>query len=112
MADELRVRLHGLSKRDKLDLGEKPGIEYTETTLRTGAQGEVTVFTVMVTMALIQTVAAYLLRKHDNTSFEEEIEIVKPNGEIERRRIRYRSDRAEPPDKQLLEQIRGPLSGV
>jgi hypothetical protein len=101
------IRLGGLTKLDCQDLGQAEGITYEKAELEEGAHGEVAVFTVMVSMALISTFAAYLLRKHDRQSFEEDVEVVHADGRIERRHIRWNSQSSEAPDAEIIRQIRG-----
>jgi hypothetical protein len=106
MANEV-IRLQGLTKLDRYEIGEGEGISYEEAELEGGAHGEVTLFTAMITMALVSTVAAYLLRKHSGESFEEDVEIIHADGSIERRRIRYKAQSAEAPEAAVIRQIRG-----
>jgi hypothetical protein len=102
-----QIRLKGLTKLDRYELGEGEGIGYEEAELEGRAYGEVTVFTAMVTMALVSTVAAYLLRKHAGQSFEEDVEIIHPGGRIERRRVRWSAQSSEAPEPAIIRQIRG-----
>lgn len=112
MSELTQIRLGGLTKFDKADLGSDPGIVYEESELDSGQHGEVTVFTVMLTMALVSTFAAFLLRKHNEQSFEEDIEIVHPDGRIERRKIRWRANSSEAPEASIIRQIQAGLPGV
>jgi hypothetical protein len=109
---EPKIRLTGLTKFDKLDLGEGPGVEYQESELDAGQHGEVTVFTVVLTMALVSTLAAYLLRKHGGQSFEEDIDIIHSDGRIEKRRIRWRANNSEAPEAAIVKQIQAGFPGV
>ena len=102
-----KIRLTGLSKFDRLDLGENKGIIYAEADIEEGAQGEVTLFTATVTMALISTIAAFLLRKHNQQSFHEDVEIIHPDGTVERRHVRFDSQSSEAPEADIVRQIRG-----
>jgi hypothetical protein len=106
---EPKIVLHRLTKFDQHDLGHAEGIEYAEAALDPSLQGEVVLFTAIVTMSLISTVAAYLLRKHNRNVFEEEIEIRYPDGTVQTRRIRWNADSTEPPEAALIRQIRGDL---
>ena len=106
---EAKVRLHGLTKFDRSELGKMEGLEYSEEELDAGAHGEVTTFTVVFTMALISTLAAYLLRKHKGSSFEEYVEIIHSDGRIERRKISWNSHSSEAPEADIIKQIRGGL---
>jgi hypothetical protein len=103
--DEPRIRVKGLTKLDRRDLGDAPGINYEEATLDSGMFGEVGTFTVIVTMALVSTLAAYLLRKHGGQSFEEDVEIIHRDGRVEKRRIRFRADQSEAPQADIIRQI-------
>jgi hypothetical protein len=109
---EVKIRLTGLTKFDRRDLGDAPGMEYQEATLDTGQHGEVATLTVMVTMALVSTVAAYLLRKHGRQSFEEDVEIVHPDGRTERRHVRWRAESAEPPEPAIIRQIQSGIASI
>jgi Tfp pilus assembly pilus retraction ATPase PilT len=105
--DEAKIIVHGLTKFDTLDLGIRPGIEYREAEIDKNAQGEVVLFTAIVTMALISTFAAYLLRKHNGQSFEIEIEVDHPDGRKEKKRFRWNKESSEPPSAELIRIIRG-----
>jgi hypothetical protein len=108
--DEPRIRVKGLTKFDRRDLGDAPGINYEEVTLDSGMSGEVGTFTVMVTMALVSTLAAYLLRKHGRESFEEDVEIVHSDGRVEKRRIRFRAAHSQAPQADIIRQIQVGIS--
>jgi hypothetical protein len=110
--DEPKIRLTGLTKFDRRDLGERSGIQYEEAKLSAGEYGEVATFTVLITMALVSTAAAYLLRKHGRQSFEEEVEIVYPDGRIEHRRVRWRAESAEAPEASIIKQIQSGVPGI
>lgn len=105
--NDVRIRLAGLTKFDTRDLGANAGIEYVESGLEPDSHGEVTLFTAMISISLISTVAAFLLRKHNHQSFEQEIEIEHADGRIEKRRIRWSGESSEAPDAKVIAQIRG-----
>ena len=107
---EPRIRMKGLTKFDRRDLGDAAGINYEEVTLDSGMFGEVGTFTVIVTMALVSTLAAYLLRKHGGQSFEEDLEIIHPDGRVEKRRIRFRAAHSEAPQANVIRQIQAGIS--
>ncbi len=104
---EEKIIVRGLTKFDCLDLGKGKGIEYEEDDLEAGHHGEVSVFTAVLTMALVSTLAAFLLRKHQGQSFEEEVEILHPDGRIEKRRVKWEAKSSEAPEAELIRQIRG-----
>jgi hypothetical protein len=110
--DDLKIRLSGLTKFERRDLGERPGIEYEEVKLDAGQHGEVVTFTVIISMALVSTLAAYLLRKHSGQSFDELVEIIHPDGRIERRQVRWRAESAEAPEPAIIKQIQGGIPGL
>jgi hypothetical protein len=107
-----KIRLSGLSKFDRRDLGEGPGIEYQENQLEGGQHGEVITFVALFAMSAVPTLAAYLLRKHSGQTFEEDVEIVHPDGRIERRRVRWRANSAEAPEASIIKQIQSSLPGT
>lgn len=110
--NEPKIRLTGLTKFDKAELGDRPGIEYQKAELEAGQHGVVDVFTATIAMALISTAAAYLLRKHNETSFDEVVELEHSDGRIERRVVRYRTGQSEAPEASIIKQIRGDLPGT
>jgi hypothetical protein len=107
--NEVRFRLRGLTKIDVAELEGSTGIVIEEETIPVGAHGEPTTFALLVTLAGISALSAYLLRKHEGQSFEEIGEIVHPDGRVERRIVRWSANSVEPPDSSLIKQIRGDI---
>jgi hypothetical protein len=107
MGDDRKIRLFGLTRFDRRDLGEVEGIEYQDSPLAEGAHGEVAIFTAAVVMSALSAVAAYLLRKHGGQSFEEDFEEIYPDGRVVRRTIRYRAHNSQAPEADIIRLIRG-----
>lgn len=109
-ADEgIRWRVTGLSKLDILEFGGRPEAIIEEIKAPHGSFGEPATFTVTVALAGLSVLAAYLLRKHQNSSFEEVVEEIDPAGKISRRHVRWTSSSTEPPAAELIAKIRGGL---
>ena len=106
---EMSVSIQGLKKIDYLEMKNEGGVRFEEQPVPKGSHGEVTLFTAIFAMSALMTLAAYLLRKHDNQSFEETVTIKHPDGRIETRTIKWDSKKSEAPKADIIKQIRGPL---
>ena len=111
MADII-VRVAGLTTLDKEEIDGSPGVTFKQIAVPKGAQGELITFTAIFAMSALATLAAYLLRKHDEEEFEEIVELVHPDGRIERRTVRYRGKKVEAPEAEIIKQIVAPLSSA
>jgi len=106
---EMNVRISGLTKLETKELEKEPGIRFEKDAVPEGSHGEVILFVAIFSMSALTTLAAYLLRKHENKSFEETVEVVHPDGRVERKVIRYKHDKTQAPDAAIIGQIRGPV---
>jgi hypothetical protein len=104
---EVQIRLLGLTKFDRDDLGEREGIEYEAVPLDAGTHGEVATFTALVALPLIGAVAAFFLSSHKGQTFEEDLEVVYPDGRVVRRTVRYRAHSSQAPEAEIIRQILG-----
>jgi hypothetical protein len=104
---EPEFKLHGLTKLDTRELGKSPGVRYEESTVPEGSHGEVTLFTAIFAMSALTALASYLLRKHNDQSFEETVDVSYPDGRREKRKIRWKSTSREAPEAEIVRQIRG-----
>ena len=104
MADAT-VRIDGLTKLDKMQIGTVPGVSFEESTIPDGSHGEVTVLAAVFTLQALATLAAFVLRKQNNESFSETVEIQHADGRKEKRVIKWTKDSAEAPDASIIRQI-------
>ena len=102
------VRIEGLTKFDTLEIGRHSDVTFEEASLPEGSHGEVTVFAAIFAMSALSALAAYLLRKHNNKSFEETVEIQHPDGRREKRTVRWSSSKSEAPEADIIRQIQRP----
>lgn len=103
----VRYEFSGLTRIEALRLKDVPGVEVREDSLPPGVYGEPTTLTIVVTVAALSAVAAYLLRKHDEQYFEEEVTVHHPDGRTERRRVRWQSSKTEAPHDSVIKAIQG-----
>ena len=105
---EMTVQIHGLLKLDVKEIEDEDGVRFEKQMVPEGSHGEVALFTAIFAMSALTTLAAYLLRKHDNQTFEETVEIQHPDGRSERRVVKWSSASSEAPEADIIRQIRGP----
>lgn len=106
---EISVMIQGLNKLDFKEMQNIEGIRFEEQIVPEGSHGEVTLFTAIFAMSALTALAAYLLRKNENQTFEEIVEIHHPDGRIEKRVIKWNSSKSEAPEADIIRQIRGPI---
>lgn len=106
---EAYLKLAGLTTFEKLELGETEGLTYEPARLSAGDHGEPGTFTVLITLAAIQTLGMWLLKRHNGQSFEEVVEIVHPDGRTERRHIKWSAQSEEAPSDAVIRQIKAPI---
>jgi hypothetical protein len=110
---EASVRVAGLTKLDVQEVQREiqregvEGVRFEEAPVPEGSHGEVALFTAIFVMGALSTLASYLLRKHDNQTFEDVIEIEHADGRRERRVIRWNSAKSEAPKADIIRQIQG-----
>ncbi|WP_123909455.1 hypothetical protein [Chryseobacterium sp. G0162] len=104
MSAEIFIQLHNIPKHE-IGLEEFTGIDLIPEEIPEGAIGEPLTFTLAVTVGGLGIVAAYLLRKSKYKSFEENIEIVKPDGTKIKKVIRYKEKQAEAGKAEVINQI-------
>jgi hypothetical protein len=109
MPNETEYRLSGLTKLDALELRDDPAFRLEENKIPGGNFGELTTVTAYVAVSGISALAAFLLRKHHNEDFFEEVEDVKPDGSVKRRVVKWTRKSSEAPDAEVIKQIRGEL---
>src|SRR4051794_34865411 len=102
MAEDLQIRLPGQSKFDVIGIEQSVDLIVEEEKIPDSAYGEPTTFLIIVSLAAISSLAAYLLRKHNQESFTETVEVIDPNGRVERRTIHWDKNSVEPPDSSLI----------
>lgn len=107
MPEDVEIRLPGQTKRDVIGLKEVPGLKIQKQEIPGDTHGELTTFVVIVTLAGISALSAYLLRKHNRRSFTETLEVTHPDGRIERRTVHWDQNSVEAPDSAIIKQIRG-----
>lgn len=105
---EIEVRVSGLDKVDQLEMEEERGVRFEEMDVPAGSHGELTLLTAYFAMSALTTLAAFLLRKHSGESFEELVEIVHPDGGVEKRHVKW-DRRSSEATADIIKQIRGPL---
>jgi len=110
MQSESIYVLHGVTKREKMQLSSEPDIKFEEEEIPDGAIGEPATFIIMVTMAALSTLAAYLLRKHKGESFEEDVEERLPDGTVKIRKVKWTKSSSEAPEADIIKQIQGVTS--
>ena len=107
MHEDVQIRLPGQTKVDVFELKEVPGLKIEKQEIPASTYGEPTTFVVIVTLAAISALSAYLLRKHNGETFTEVVELIHPDGRIERRTVHWEKNSVEAPDSALIKQIRG-----
>lgn len=96
MSQELTFVLHGISKQEKTQLESEKDLSFKEEPIPAGSFGEPVTFAVIATIAGISALAAFLLKKNHRKSFEQKIEIVKPDGTKEIKTIKFKESSSEP----------------
>lgn len=104
--EDYLVRVRGMTKLDRLELEGQEGVTFEEVPLANRSMGEPATFLMIAGIAALHTVAVYLLRKWERRSFEEVVEIVHPDGTIERRTIRWQAYSSEAPEAEIMKQLR------
>jgi hypothetical protein len=102
-------KLSGLTKLDKLEYEGTDGITFSEDPLPGDKLGEPVTLSVVVTVAALTTLASILAGKYHRKTFKETVEVHYPDGRIEHRVVEWSDTLKEPPDADLLRQIRGEI---
>ncbi len=110
MGEESKYTINGATQREKAHFKKQKGVTFEEETIPNKAIGEPATFTMIVTASAISALAAYLLRKYDGESFEEEIREELPDGTVRLRKVKWKKVSSEAPEKEIIEQIQSPLS--
>lgn len=94
MTGEITYRLHGISRLEKIRFGNLPGVDFETEHIPNGAYGEPATFVMVVSLAAIATLAAYLLKdRKDSASYVEIVEC-RPDGTKITKRIQLQSSEA------------------
>lgn len=109
MQQEIRYSVRGVSKLDMLKLKDERGVEFAEIPVPAGTYGEPVLFTMTVTLAALQVLGAYLLKKRTQAHTEIEIEEIHPDGRSLRKRIVLDNSSQEPTKAlaSVMEKIHG-----
>lgn len=102
----VEIRVPNLHKIDMLEHSDVEGFRFEECKVPDGTHGELTLYTLVLSLTAISALAAYFLKKHDRQSFEESYEIVRADGSSEVRTIKWSASSSEAPEADLIEQIR------
>lgn len=107
---ETIIRINGLSKLDRLELDQMIGsdnVTFEEDTLQSRKYGEPAMITAVITIAIpsIAALAVWALKHRSSESFEETIEIIRPNGEKEIKHIKRSVASSAPPSADMLQQL-------
>lgn len=87
----ITYRLHGISRLEKIRFGSSPGVDFEPEPVPAGAYGEPGRFVLVVTVAGIQALAAYLLKDRKVNDESVEIDECRPDGTKTIKRIKLRS---------------------
>jgi hypothetical protein len=109
MSDDVTFEIGGLTRIDAQRLRDRDGVTLREAALPQGTYGEPITFTMVVTVAALSTLAAYLLRKHQGEEFVEEIIIKHPDGRQEHRRVHWTKSATEAPEPSVIKALMGLL---
>lgn len=110
MIEESKFSINGATQREKAHFKKQNGVTFEEESIPNRALGEPATFTIIVAASAISTLAAYLLRKYEGESFEEEIREELPDGTIRFRKVKWKKMSSEAPEKEIIEQIQSPFS--
>jgi|SRR5262249_1806061 len=109
MGDDVTFEIGGLTRIDAARLRDGSGVTLREASLPQGTYGEPVTFTMVVTVAALSTLAAYLLRKHQGEEFVDEITVTHPDGRREHRRVHWTKSAVEAPESSIVKAIMGSL---
>lgn len=109
MKTEQIYMVHGISQREKMLLETDSNFSFEEEEIPDGALGEPATF--MLLAMGISTLAAYLLKKNNDESFEETISIKMPDGTIETRTVKWIKSSSEAPGSEIIAQIQSVFRG-
>ena len=109
MDDLTKYRISGLTKFDRIELKDDSNFHFEENTVPDDSHGELTTLSAYVVVSGISALAAFLIRKHRNEEFHEEVEEIKPDGSVTRRVVKWKKESADPPEASVIKQIRGQL---
>ena len=109
MPSEVIYRLHGVSRLDKVRLGDSLGIDFEPEPVPDGTYGEPATFIMVATIAGIATVAAYLLKDRKRSDSFVEIEECRPDGSktIKRIQLHTSEESAGKEIAEIVKQITG-----
>jgi len=109
MSNDITFEIRGLTRLDAERLRDHAGVTLREAAVPQGTYGEPVTFTMVVTVAAISTLAAYLLRKHQEETIDQEITVTYPDGRQEHRSVHWKKSATEAPEASLIKAITGLL---
>lgn len=105
-----KLRIDGLIKLDQLELEKQLGksiVEFQTGAAGKGTYGELATVTAVVIVSLkaLQVAGLHLARKHNKQSFQKTVEIVHPDGRIEKTTIEVDIANTDKPEVQVMKQL-------
>lgn len=105
-----KIRLLGLSTADSLELGEfldDTPVEFEEEPIAEGDFGDLGLVTaaVLLSVPVLRGLVAYLAYRHRGSSFEQVIEIERPDGTRVRTAVKWRDTSTEPLDAAVAREL-------
>ncbi len=107
---ESKIRLPGLSRADALELTEfvdRSVTSYEEEAVPEGEFGDLGLVTagVLLSVPVLRGLIAYLAYRHRGKTFEQIIEIERPDGSRVRTTVKWRDTSADPVDVSLAKEL-------
>lgn len=107
---ESRIRLPGLSRADALELAEfvdRSSTSYEEEAVPEGEYGDLGLVTaaVLLSVPALRGLIAFLAYRHRGKTFEQTVEIERPDGTRVRTSVKWRDTSAEPVDVALAKEL-------
>lgn len=109
MSDLIRLRVPALTKLDVLEIlqeSEPDMFSIEKEELPAGRHGEpVSAAVVIISVAALQVLAAWLLRTHSGESFRKTVETIDKDGKVTREIIEYKAKSSEAPKQTVLKEL-------
>jgi len=105
MNNESTLLLFNIPQHENRVLSAEQGVELEKEEIPDGALGEPVTYTLAATSIALIAVAGYLYRKSKGESFEEHVEIHKPDGSIEKRTVKWKKSEKDAPKSEVIKQI-------
>src|SRR5262245_44404721 len=109
-AASARLQIKGLTELDKADLERQLAtapVNFEEAQTATGAHGELATFIAIIAVshAALAAFSIWVCRRSRAEEYEQEYELVHPDGRIERKKIRIVRNSSDPPEAGVIKQI-------